>query len=144
LVKACIDAGVAVECLPGATAFVPALVKSGLPCDKFCFEGFLPHKKGRNTRLKELSLEERTIVFYESPFRVEKTITQLIEYFGGDRKASVSRELTKIYEETVNGTLEEISSHFKTGIVKGEFVIVVAGNIPRKKKKYEEEEETEE
>lgn len=127
LVKNCLELEVAVECLPGATALIPALVKSGLPSDKFCFEGFLPHKKGRSTRLKELSEEERTMIFYESPYRVEKTLLQFSEHFGSDRRASVSRELTKIFEETINGTLEELITHFKTGIIKGEFVIVVAG-----------------
>ena len=127
LVKNCLEAGVKVECLPGATAFVPALVKSGLPADKFCFEGFLPQKKGRSTRLKFLSEEERTMIFYESVHRIQKTLEQFCETFGVDRRASVSRELTKIFEETVNGTLGEISEHFKTGTIKGEFVIVVEG-----------------
>jgi len=116
-----------VECLPGPTAFVPALVKSGLPSDRFTFEGFLPHKKGRQTLLKKLSEEERTMIFYESPFRLLKTLEQFIEYFGGMRKASVSRELTKFYEETVNATLEEIKEHFSSKEVKGEIVIVVEG-----------------
>ena len=127
LVRNCLDAGVAVECLPGATAFVPALVKSGLPSDKFVFEGFLPHKKGRSTRLKFLSEEERTMIFYESVHRIQKTLEQFCEHFGVDRRASVSRELTKIFEETINGTLGEIVEHFKTGTIKGEFVIVVEG-----------------
>ena len=127
LVRACLAADLSIECLPGATAFVPALVKSGLPSDRFCFEGFLPHKKGRQTMLKQLSVEERTIIFYESPFRLVKTLEQLIEYFGGSRNASVSRELTKLYEETVNGTLSEIKEHFTKKEVKGEIVIVVEG-----------------
>ena len=127
LVKNCLEAGVKVECLPGATAFVPALVKSGLPSDKFVFEGFLPHKKGRSTRLKFLSEEERTMIFYESVHRIQKTLEQFCETFGVDRRASVSRELTKVFEETVNGTLQEIVEHFKTGTIKGEFVIVVEG-----------------
>lgn len=127
LVRACLSANLSVECLPGATAFVPALVKSGLPSDRFCFEGFLPHKKGRQTMLKQLSTEERTIIFYESPFRLMKTLEQLIEYFGESRKASISRELTKLYEETVNGTLSEIKEHFTKKEVKGEIVIVVEG-----------------
>ena len=127
LVRNCLDAGVAVECLPGATAFVPALVKSGLPSDKFVFEGFLPHKKGRSTRLKFLSEEERTMIFYESVHRIQKSLEQFCEHFGVDRRASVSRELTKIFEETINGTLGEIVEHFKTGTIKGEFVIVVEG-----------------
>jgi 16S rRNA (cytidine1402-2'-O)-methyltransferase len=127
LVRACLQAGLKVECLPGATAFVPALVKSGLPSDRFTFEGFLPHKKGRQTLLKKLSEEERTMIFYESPFRLLKTLEQFIEYFGGGRKASVSRELTKFYEETVNAPLEEIKEHFSSKEVKGEIVIVVEG-----------------
>ena len=127
LVKNCLELGVSVECLPGATAFVPALVKSGLPSDKFVFEGFLPHKKGRSTRLKFLSEEERTMIFYESVHRIQKTLEQFCEHFGVDRRASVSRELTKIFEETINGTLGEIVEHFKTGTIKGEFVIVVEG-----------------
>ncbi len=127
LVKACLEQEVEVECLPGATAFVPALVKSGLPSTSFCFEGFLPQKKGRQTKLKSLENEARTMVFYESPFRVMKTLEQFIATFGVERKASVSRELTKIFEETVNGSLGEILEHFKTHTIKGEFVIVVAG-----------------
>ena len=112
LVRECVRQGVEVECLPGATAFVPALVASGLPNEKFCFEGFLPQKKGRQTRLKELSTEYRTIIFYESPFRLVKTLTQLAEFFGNDRPVSVSREISKIHEETVRGTLEEVIAHF--------------------------------
>lgn len=112
LVRACVEQGVDVECLPGATAFVPALVNSGLPCDKFCFEGFLPQKKGRQTRLKELAVEPRTIIFYESPFRLVKTLTQLSEFMGAERKVSVSREISKLHEETVRGTLSEVISHF--------------------------------
>ena len=127
LVRACIQAGLAVECLPGATAFVPALVESGLPNDRFCFEGFLPPKKGRQTRLKELSNEMRTIIFYESPYRVAKTLTQLAEYLGNDRNASVSREISKFYAETVRGTLAELVAHFTKNEPKGEFVIVVKG-----------------
>lgn len=127
LARACIQADLKIESLPGATAFVPALVKSGLPSDRFAFEGFLPHKKGRQTMLKKLAEEERTLIFYESPYRLEKTLGQLMEYFGANRKASVSRELTKLYEETVNGTLEEILAHFNTKEVKGEIVIIVEG-----------------
>jgi 16S rRNA (cytidine1402-2'-O)-methyltransferase len=127
LVRACIQAGVAVECLPGATAFVPALVESGLPNDRFCFEGFLPQKKGRQTRLKELAEESRTMVFYESPYRVVKTLTQLAEYLGDDRLASVSREISKFYAETVRGTLIELVAHFTENEPKGEFVICVGG-----------------
>ena len=127
LVRACVEQGVDVECLPGATAFVPALVNSGLPCDKFCFEGFLPQKKGRQTRLKELAVEPRTIIFYESPFRLVKTLTQLSEFTGTERKVSVSREISKLHEETVRGTLSEVISHFSMNEPKGEIVIVLAG-----------------
>lgn len=127
LVRAALQADVIVECLPGATAFVPALVKSGLPNDRFVFEGFLPHKKGRQTQLKKLSEEERTMIFYESPYRLLKALEQFMEYFGPERRASVSRELTKKFEETVNGTLGEIYGHFKDKEVKGEIVIIVAG-----------------
>lgn len=127
LVRECIRIGVAVECLPGATAFVPALVDSGLPADRFVFESFLPHKKGRQTKLKFLAQLPYTFILYESPHRLLKTLGQLTEHCGADREASVSRELTKIYEETVRGSLESIIEHFTTGIVKGEFVIVVAG-----------------
>jgi 16S rRNA (cytidine1402-2'-O)-methyltransferase len=127
IARACVEAGLKIECLPGATAFVPALVKSGLPCDRFVFEGFLPHKKGRQTLLKKLVAEERTMVFYESPYRLIKTLEHFLQYFG-NRKASVSRELTKLYEETVNGNLPEIIEHFKKKEVKGEIVIVVEGN----------------
>lgn len=127
VVRECVRNGLEVECLPGATAFVPALVASGLPCDKFCFEGFLPQKKGRLTRLKALANEERTMVFYESPYRVVKTLTQLAEHLGSGRLASVSRELSKVHEETVRGTLEELIAHFTANEPRGEFVLVVAG-----------------
>lgn len=127
LVRACIRKGIDVECLPGATALIPALVQSGLPCDKFCFEGFLPQKKGRHTRLTRLSQEERTLVFYESPFRLVKTLDQFGEYFGKQRQASVSRELTKMYEETKRGSVSELADYFRAKTVKGEIVIVVAG-----------------
>ena len=127
LVRACVAADIEVECLPGATAFVPALVDSGLPCDRFCFEGFLPQKKGRQTKLTELAAETRTMIFYESPFRVLKTLEQLAECLGNDRKASVSREIYKKFEETVRGTLAELVQHFNEHPPKGEFVIVVAG-----------------
>ncbi len=127
LVRACVEAGVDVECLPGATAFVPALVESGLPSDRFCFEGFLPQKKGRQTRLKLLVEETRTMIFYESPYRVVKTLTQLAEYLGAERQASVSREISKLYAETVRGTLEGLLIHFMENEPRGEFVIVVAG-----------------
>ena len=128
IARACIQAGLKIECPPGATAFVPALIKSGLPSDRFVFEGFLPQKKGRQTLLKKLAGEERTMIFYESPYRLVKTLTQFSEYFGADRQASVSRELTKMFEETVNGTLNEILLHFQSKEVKGEIVLVVAGN----------------
>lgn len=127
LVRTCVEAGIEVETLPGATAFVPALVQSGFPCDRFCFEGFLPQKKGRTKRLEELSGETRTMIFYESPFRVVKCLEQLAEVFGGERQASVSRELTKKFEETVRGTLSELATHFREHEPRGEFVIIVAG-----------------
>lgn len=127
LVRACVEEGIDIECLPGATAFVPALVASGLPNDRFCFEGFLPQKKGRQTKLRALATEPRTIIFYESPFRVLKTLTQLVEFFGTERKASISREISKIYEETVRGTLAELVQYFTEKQPKGEFVIIVAG-----------------
>ena len=128
LVRECIKNGIEVESLPGATSFVPALVNSGLPSDRFCFEGFLPPKKGRATRLNELAVETRTMIFFESPYRLVKTLQTFAEYFGPDRQASVSRELTKIHEETVKGTLLEVIEYFqgKTAI-KGEICIVVAG-----------------
>jgi 16S rRNA (cytidine1402-2'-O)-methyltransferase len=127
IARACIQAGLKIESPPGATAFVPALVKSGLPSDRFVFEGFLPIKKGRQTLLKQLAIEERTMIFYESPYRLVKTLQQFTEYFGSERQASVSRELTKMFEETVNGTLEEILKHFQSKEVKGEIVLIVAG-----------------
>ena len=125
LVRECIKNNIEVECLPGATAFVPALVNSGLPSDKFFFEGFLPHKKGRQTRMKELAQMPYTIVFYESPHRLIKTLSQLIEHLGADRPASVSRELTKLHEENARGTLTELLLHFQSKPVKGEIVLVV-------------------
>lgn len=127
LVRACIDAEVEVECLPGATALIPALVNSGLPNDRFCFEGFLPPKKGRQKKLLQLADEERTLVFYESPYKLVRSLEQFAEFFGADRQASVSRELTKIYEETQRGTVTELANYFKSKPVKGEIVIVVAG-----------------
>lgn len=127
LVRECIKNDIEIECLPGPTAFVPALVNSGLPSDRFTFEGFLPHKKGRHTRLTELKEEERTMIFYESPHRLLKSLEQFAEYFGTDRQASVSRELTKMFEETVRGTLTEIIAYFAEKTIKGEIVIVVAG-----------------
>ncbi|HLS94487.1 16S rRNA (cytidine1402-2'-O)-methyltransferase [Sphingobacterium allocomposti] len=127
LVREVIKAGLEVQCLPGPTAFVPALVNSGLPNDRFCFEGFLPVKKGRQTRLKQLASETRTMVFYESPHRIQKTLDDFILYFGEDREASISRELSKMYEETVRGTLTTLKLHFENHPVKGEFVFCVAG-----------------
>ncbi|MEA5425337.1 MULTISPECIES: 16S rRNA (cytidine(1402)-2'-O)-methyltransferase [Arcicella] len=129
LVRECLKQGIEVECLPGATAFVPALVNSGLPADRFIFEGFLPHKKGRQTRLKNLVEEERTIILYESPHRLLKTLEQLAEFLGIDRQACVSRELTKVFEENIRGTLSEILLHYQSNpnTIKGEIVIVVAG-----------------
>ena len=127
LVREAIKNNIQVICLPGATAFVPALVASGLPNDRFCFEGFLPVKKGRQTRLKRLLSEERTLIFYESPHRLLKSLAEFAEYFGEDRQASVSREISKVFEETVRGTLSEIKTHFETHTLKGEFVICVAG-----------------
>ena len=127
LVRECIANELKVECLPGATAFVPALVNSGLPADRFVFEGFLPHKKGRQTRLKELAEESRTIILYESPHRLLKSLQQLAEYLGEERRACVSRELTKIYEENVRGTLKELYEHYTANTLKGEIVLVVEG-----------------
>ncbi|SFK30211.1 16S rRNA (cytidine1402-2'-O)-methyltransferase [Porphyromonadaceae bacterium KH3CP3RA] len=127
LVRACVQEGMEIECLPGATAFVPALVESGLASERFCFEGFLPQKKGRQTRLKQLAEESRTMIFYESPYRVVKTLTQLADNMGDDRVASVSREISKLYAETVRGTLGELVIHFTENEPRGEFVIVVAG-----------------
>ncbi len=127
LVRECLKNNIEVQCLPGATAFVPALVNSGLPINSFCFEGFLPLKKGRQTMLKKLATEERTMVFYESPMRLVKTLSNLIEYFGAERPCSVSRELTKKFEENKRGTLQEVHDHFNQKSVKGEIVLVVAG-----------------
>jgi 16S rRNA (cytidine1402-2'-O)-methyltransferase len=127
VVRQCVENGIEVECLPGATAFVPALVASGLPNDRFCFEGFLPQKKGRQTKINLLATESRTMIFYESPFRLVKTMTQLSEVFGVERKASVSREISKIYEETKRGTLQELIQYYTEHIPKGEIVIIVAG-----------------
>lgn len=127
LIRECLRNNIKVECLPGPTAFVPALVKSGLPSDEFVFEGFLPQKKGRQTKLQQLAEETRTMIFYESPFRLVKTLENFKEYFGPDRQASVSRELTKVFEETMNGTLEELVTYYSVKQVKGEIVVVVAG-----------------
>ena len=127
LVRTCLDKGVEVECLPGATAFVPALVNSGFPSDKFCFEGFLPQKKGREKRLTELESEGRTIIFYESPFRLIKLLEQFLAHFGPDRLVSVSRELTKVFEENFRGTVSDVLLHFQSKTVKGEIVVVLQG-----------------
>jgi 16S rRNA (cytidine1402-2'-O)-methyltransferase len=128
LSRACVAEGVEIQCLPGATAFVPALVNSGLPNDKFVFEGFLPAKKGRQKRLKILSSEDRTMIFYESPYKILKTLQQFTEHFGSDREVSISREISKIYEETLHGTLEEMVAHFNIKKPKGEFVIILSGS----------------
>lgn len=139
LVRACVARGVTVQCLPGATAFVPALVASGLPCERFCFEGFLPQKKGRNTRLQSLVQEERTMIFYESPYRVVKTLAQFVEFFGAERRCSACREISKLHEESVRGTLAEVLAHFTENEPRGEFVIVVEGcESPKKSKKNKE------
>lgn len=140
LVRECVQKGIEVECLPGATAFIPALVVSGLPNDKFCFEGFLPVKKGRQTRLLGISSEERTSILYESPFRLLKTLTQLSEVCGNNRQVSVSREISKRFEETVRGTLEEVIRHFSENEPKGEFVIVLGGMEREKKNKCDKNE----
>ncbi len=127
LVRECVRNGIEVQCLPGATAFVPALVASGLPNEKFCFEGFLPQKKGRVTRLTQLQEETRTMIFYESPYRLLKTLTQFAEFFGGERSVSVCREISKIHEESVRGTLAEVITHFTETEPKGEIVIILGG-----------------
>ena len=129
LVREAVRAGIEVQCLPGATAFVPALVSSGLPCDRFVFEGFLPQKKGRQTRLEQLTDEHRTMVFYESPYRLLKTLQQFAKHFGDDREVSVCREISKIHEESVRGTLSEVIAHFTEHQPKGEIVIVLAGKV---------------
>lgn len=128
IVREAQKAGLKIECLPGATAFVPALIKSGLPANRFVFEGFLPHKKGRQSQLKKLAQEERTMIFYESPHRLLKTLEQFVVFFGSNRPASVSRELTKLHEETVNGPLADLVIHFRAKEIKGEIVVVVAGH----------------
>lgn len=127
LTRTCLNMGVEVECLPGATAFVPALVNSGFPSDRFCFEGFLPQKKGRQKKIKELADETRTMIFYESPYRLIKALEQFAEHFGPQRNVSVSRELSKVFEENKRGTIAEVLLHFKTKVIKGEIVIVVEG-----------------
>ena len=140
LVRTCVEAGLEVETLPGPTAFVPALVQSGFPCDRFCFEGFLPQKKGRNKRIVALADEERTMIFYESPFRVVKLLQQLAEVMGEEREASVSREITKKFEQTVRGTLAELIEHFTTNDPKGEFVVIVSGK-PKARRAADEDDE---
>lgn len=127
LVRTCVEAGIEVVTLPGATALIPALVQSGFPCDRFCFEGFLPQKKGRTKHLQALADEPRTMIFYESPYRVVKSLEQFREVFGGDRPVSVSREITKIHEQTVRGTIDEVLEHFRQTPPKGEFVLIVGG-----------------
>ena len=148
LVRSCVEAGIEVETLPGATALIPALVQSGFPCDRFCFEGFLPQKKGRMKRLEELRDEQRSIIFYESPHRVVKCLEQLSEVFGSERRVSVSRELSKKFEQTVRGTIAEVAEHFAQHEPKGEFVIVVAGapkpEKSEKRNRYRKEEADEE
>ena len=140
LVRTCIERGIEVETLPGPTAFVPALVDSGFPCDRFCFEGFLPQKKGRMKQLQRCADEERTMIFYESPYRVVKCLEQFAEVFGAERPMSVSRELTKKFEQTLRGTVAELLDHFRTTEPRGEFVLVVAGRPkPNKQKSAEEE-----
>lgn len=139
IARRCLERGIEIETLPGATAFIPALVSSGLPCDRFCFEGFLPQKKGRQKRLSEIMSEERTMIFYESPFRVVKTLEQLSEALGPDRKAAVSRELTKKFEEIIRGSLASVSEHFRANQPRGEFVIVVEGARNKTKKEPEDE-----
>lgn len=138
LVRTCVEAGIEVETLPGATALIPALVQSGFPCDRFCFEGFLPQKKGRMKRLQTLAGEERTMVFYESPYRVVKCLEQFAETFGADRPVSVSRELTKKFEQTLRGTVAELLEHFRTTEPRGEFVIVVSGR-PKARSRHDDD-----
>ena len=141
LVRTSVEAGIEVETLPGATALIPALVQSGFPCDRFCFEGFLPQKKGRAKQLQSLAAEERTMIFYESPYRVVKCLEQFAEVFGPERRVSVSRELTKKFEQTVRGTVAEVLEHFRTTDPKGEFVIVLAGKPKPKRETAADEEE---
>lgn len=144
LLRECIKQDIPVECLPGATAFVPALVQSGIPSNSFVFEGFLPLKKGRKTKLEQLATEERTIILYESPHRLAKSLAEMKNYFGTGRLASVSRELTKMFEETRRETLENLAAHYEKHAPKGEIVIVIEGYLPVKKKKYERDDEEEE
>ncbi len=144
LVRTCVEEGIEVETLPGATALIPALVQSGFPCDRFCFEGFLPQKKGRNKQLQLLAEEERTMIFYESPYRVVKCLEQFAEIFGNDRRVSVSRELTKKFEQTVRGTVGEVLDHFRATEPKGEFVIVLSGKPKAGRAQQPENEENDE
>lgn len=139
LVRTCVEHGIEVETLPGATACIPALVQSGFPCDRFCFEGFLPQKKGRMKHLASLADEERTMIFYESPYRVVKCLEQFAEVFGGERRVSVSREISKKFEQTVRGTVDEVLQHFREVEPKGEFVIVLEGRVRQKRKNSEDE-----
>ncbi|MBR2326676.1 MAG: 16S rRNA (cytidine(1402)-2'-O)-methyltransferase [Alistipes sp.] len=141
LVRTCVERGIEVSTLPGATAFVPALVQSGFPCDKFCFEGFLPQKKGRKKRIEALANEERTMIFYESPYRIVKCLEQFSEIFGTEREVAVSREISKIYEQTIRGTLGEVAEHFRKNAPKGEFVIIVAGHSLKNRNNDEEDRE---
>ena len=144
LVRKCVEEGIEVVTLPGATALIPAVVQSGFPCDRFCFEGFLPQKKGRMKRLQELALEPRTLVLYESPYRVVKCLEQLAETFGEERRVAVVREITKKFEETVRGTIAEALEHFRSHEPKGEFVIVVEGYDPKRKSASDDEEDDDE
>ena len=144
LVRKCVEEGIDVETLPGATALIPAVVQSGFPCDKFAFEGFLPQKKGRMKRIQELAAEERTLIFYESPYRVVKCLEQFAEVMGMERRVAVVREITKKFEQTVRGTLDEVIAHFKEHEPKGEFVIVVEGYNPKPKRDRQDEEDEEE
>lgn len=141
LVRTCVEKGVDVECLPGATAFVPALVNSGLPCERFTFEGFLPQKKGKNKKVQDLAEEERTMIFYESPFRLVKTLELFAQYFGEERQACVSREISKIHEENFRGTMKDCIEHFSQKDVKGEIVIVVEGKNRKVRNAENEEDE---
>ncbi len=143
LVRTCVEQGIEVETLPGATALIPALVQSGFPCDRFAFEGFLPQKKGRTKQLQSLADEERTMIFYESPYRVVKCLEQMAEIFGAEREVSVSREITKKFEQTVRGTLAEVAEHFREHEPKGEFVIVVGGKPKQRRTRTEEQNEQE-
>ena len=142
LVRTCVEQGIEVETLPGATALIPALVQSGFPCDRFCFEGFLPQKKGRMKRLQALADEERTMIFYESPYRVVKCLEQFAETFGAERQVSVSRELTKKFEQTVRGTVAEVLEHFRQTEPRGEFVLVVAGKPRARRGRTEADDDT--